>query len=352
MSDLSASAVAAADPAGMMADVLAQPGQLGDALWRVESAAVPRRDQVGGLCVFGMGGSAVGADLALAVLAGRAQRPIQVVRGYAPPSWATAGTLALCASYSGDTEETLACYDDAGRLGMPRVALTTGGELAERARTDGVPVIGVPSGMQPRAAVIYMTVCALECASLCGAAPSVRDEIESAAGLLERLAVEWGPEGESASPGKELARRLHGTIPVIFGAGATTAPATRWKCQLNENAKLPAFAAALPEADHNEICGWGRSGELGPLGAVFLDDATLHPRLRQRIALTAEVLAGEGSVVERIAARGETALERTLSLVLLGDLVSVYMAVLRGVDPMPVSAIERFKGRLAGALSL
>ena len=181
------------DRAGMLGEVLAQPLQLGDALWRAQSAGIRPRDLPGGLVVCGMGGSAIGGDLALAALGDRATRPITVVRGYALESWIPPESLVLCVSYSGDTEETLACFEAAGAAGTQRVAITTGGKLAELAREEGVPVIGVPAGMQPRAAVIYMTIGALECAALCGAAPAVHAEIDTATALLEQLIEEWGP---------------------------------------------------------------------------------------------------------------------------------------------------------------
>jgi glucose/mannose-6-phosphate isomerase len=344
MSDLlSREAIEAADPAGMLADVLAQPLQLGDALWRVESAAIPRLDLPGGLVVCGIGGSAIGGDLAAAAIGDRATRPLRTVRGYALESWAGSDALVLCASYSGDTEETLACFEAAGVAGAPRVALTTGGHLAEAARAEDVPVIGAPSGMQPRAAVVYMTLAALECAALCDAAPALRTEIDAAGAQLTELVEEWGPDSPPQSEAKRLAMSLRGSVPVVYGAGPTAASARRWKTQLNENAKLAAFFGELPEADHNEICAWERGRAAAPLSAVFLEDVDQHPRIRRGIELTAEEARASGAEVARVTGRGETPLERVLSLVLLGDLVSVYLAVLEGVDPTPVGAIERFK---------
>ena len=340
---LSREAVEAADPGGMLGDVLAQPLQLGDALWRVESAAIPRRDLPGGLVVCGMGGSAIGGDLAAAVIGDRATRPLRTVRGYALESWAASDALVLCASYSGETEEALACFEAAGVAGAPRVALTTGGRLAEAARAVDVPVVGIPSGMQPRAAVIYMTLAALECAAICGAAPALRTEIDAAGPQLTELVAEWGPDSPPDSEAKRLAHALRGSIPVVYGAGPTAAAARRWKTQLNENAELAAFFAELPEADHNEICGWERGRATASLSAVFLDDVDHHPRIRRAVELTADEIRASGAEVVRVAGRGETPLERLLSLVLLGDLVSVYLAVLEGVDPTPVRAIERFK---------
>ena len=341
-------AVAAADPKGMLGDVLAAPDQIGDALWRVESAGIESAEARGGLVVCGMGGSAVGGDLAAAVLGDRATRPIRTIRGYGLDPWTESDALVLCASYSGDTEETLACFEAAGIAGARRVVLTTGGRLAELARDEGAPVIGVPSGMQPRAAVVYMTVGALECAALCGAAPSLHGEADAAAPLLRELAAEWGPDAPPDSLAKSLARELRGTVPVIHGADPTAAAARRWQTQINENAKTAAFASELPEADHNEICGWERGAAAAPLAAVFLADSDQHPRIRRRIELTAEEVNRAGARVLFVESRGETRLERVLSLVLLGDLVSVYVAVLDGVDPSPMEPIERLKAALAG----
>ena len=348
MSDpLSREAIDAVDRTGMLGDVLAQPLQLGDALWRAESAGLPRRDSPGGLLVCGMGGSAIGGDLAAAAAGDRATRPIRTTRGYGIEPWTTSDTFVLCASYSGETEETLASFEAAGAAGAPRAVLTTGGALAEAARAEEVPVIGVPSGMQPRAAVIYMTIAALECAAVCGAGPSMHTEIDATAALLTDLAEEWGPGSAPDSEAKALAAGLQGSVPVVHGSGPTVPAARRWKTQLNENAKAAAFASEVPEIDHNEICGYERGRKQAPLSAVFLEDSDQHPRVRERIELTCRIANQAGLDTTRIDSRGENPLERVLSLVLLGDLVSVYLAVLDGVDPTPVEAIERLKSELA-----
>jgi glucose/mannose-6-phosphate isomerase len=344
---LDRAALESGDPEGMLGDVLAQPQQLGDALWRAQSAGVAKRDRPGGLVVCGMGGSAIGGDLAAAALGDRATRPITTVRGYALESWTGPDSLVLCASYSGDTEETLACFEAAGVAGAGRVALTTGGQLAELARAEGVPVIGVPAGMQPRAAVVYMTVGVLECAALCGAAPALHSEIDTAAALLGELAEEWGPDAPEESEAKALATQLQGTLPIVHGAGPTVAPARRWKTQLNENANAAAFWAQLPEANHNEICSWERGAARLAMAGVFLEDPDQHPRVRRRIELNAAEAQRAGAPAIRVTSRGDTPLERVLSLVLLGDLTSVYLAVLDGVDPTPVETLVRFKAALS-----
>jgi glucose/mannose-6-phosphate isomerase len=347
MSPLSREAIEAADPGGMLGDVLAQAMQLGDALWRAQSAAIPSTDRPGGLIVCGMGGSAIGGDLAAAALGDRATRPITTVRGYALESWTGPDSLVLCCSYSGDTEETLACFEAAGAAGAGRVVMTTGGQLAQAARDEGVPVIGVPAGMQPRAAVVYMMIGTLECAALCGAAPGLHSEIDTACGLLEGLVAEWGPDGSQNSQAKAIAAELRGSVPVIHGAGPTAAIARRWHTQINENPKAPAFWSELPEANHNEICGWERGGRVAPLAAVFLCDPDQHPRIQRRIELMGDEVERAGAPAIMAYSRGDSRLERMLSLVLLGDLVSVYLAVLEGVDPTPVEPIVRFKAALA-----
>jgi glucose/mannose-6-phosphate isomerase len=347
MTALDAAACRAVDSTDQFGETLGLADHLRDALWRVDSANIAPVDAHGGLIVAGMGGSSVGGRLAAGALGPRLRRPLALAMGYDIPSWIGRETLVLCSSYSGDTEETVATYDAAKEAGAPRIVATTGGALAERARADGVPVVPFPGGFQPRAAVGYSLVTALEAAALCGAAPSLRGEVERAAALAAELAREWGPDGAEDGDAKRIARALHGTIPVITGAGLTASVAYRWKCQINENAEIPAFASKLPEHDHNEIVGW--AGAERRLSAVFLDDPQAEERVVRRVDVTAEIAADGAALVERVSARGESRLERLVSLVLLGDLVSLYMAVLRGVDPVSVHAIEALKERLAAA---
>jgi glucose/mannose-6-phosphate isomerase len=187
--------------------------------------------------------------------------------------------------------------------------------------------------MQPRAAVIYMVVAALECAALCGAAPALHSEIDSAAEVLRAIT----PDDADPSP-------LHQTTVIVHGAGPTAAIARRWKTQLNENAKAAAFFSELPEANHNEICAWERSSGFS---AVFLEDPDQHPRIKRRIDLTVAEVEAAGAPALRIPARGESRLDRVLSLVMLGDLLSVRLAELDGVDPNDITALTRLKDSLA-----
>ncbi|HTX30499.1 MAG TPA: bifunctional phosphoglucose/phosphomannose isomerase [Solirubrobacteraceae bacterium] len=348
VAELDRDAIAAVDSTRQLDDILALPDHLRDALWRVESANLEPHDATGGLIVAGMGGSAVGGALARSALGDRALRPIVVIRGYGLPPWTAPESTVLCSSYSGNTEETLAAYEAAGALGARRIVATTGGKLAAAAREDGVPVIPLPGGFQPRAAVGYSLVVALEVAALTGAGEGLHSEIDVAAARTEELIAQWGPGGSQERVPQELARGLYETVPQIAGSGLTSPIAYRWKCQINENAKMPAFSHDIPELDHNEIVGWQGASELGKFSAVFLDDSDLHPRIRQRIELTRALIAGEAAATFRIESVGESATERLLSLIFLGDLVSLYLAVLGGVDPGPVPVLERLKSTLAG----
>jgi glucose/mannose-6-phosphate isomerase len=247
----------------------------------------------------------------------------------------------FCSSYSGDTEETLSCFEAGGTLGARRVVAATGGALVERAREAEVPVIGLPGVLQPRAAVAYMFVAAAEMAALAGVAPRIAAEVEDAARFLrERMA---GLRQRAT----ELAGRLEGTLPTVYGAELTAPIARRWKTQINENAKLPAFFSELPEADHNEICGWGGFPAGADPAAILLEDPDQSARLRRRFELTGEAISSAGvKEVARVEAEGESRTARTLWTVMLGDLVSLELASARGVDPVAVEAIDALKSGL------
>jgi glucose/mannose-6-phosphate isomerase len=329
--------IRAVDSSGQLDDVLSLPEHLSDALWRFESAGMKPIEDATGLIVCGMGGSAVGGILARAALGDRLLKSLMVIRDYELPPWTPQEHVALCCSYSGNTEETLACFEAAEALGVTRIAATTGGKLAEEARAAGVPVIGIPSGLQPRAAVGYSFAIAAEAAALVGAAPAVRTDIDAASASL---ANHSDALQERAA---EIAGQLEGAVPLIYGSDLTGVVAYRWKTQMNENAKWPAFSAELPEMDHNEIVGWDPAAGVGPFAAVFLTDRDQHPRQRERAELTAELIEPAAHAVVRVETEGETRVARLLWTVLLGDLVSLHLAAARGVDPGPVEAIDRLK---------
>ena len=330
-------AIRAVDRANQLDDVLALPDHLRDALWRVESARLePQATR--GLVVCGMGGSAIGADLARAAFGERLELPLTTVREYRLPGWVGEEHLVLCSSYSGNTEETISCFDAAGERGVRRVVATTGGALGERARAAGVPVIPMPAALQPRAAVGYVLTAAAEVAAVAGAARSLRREIEAAA---DALAQRLDALAEQAA---ELAATVGDAVPVIYGCDLSGALAYRWKTQVNENAKQHAFVHALPEMDHNEIVGWSDAGPR--FAAIFLADPDQNERERRRIELTAELIRPAASSVTVVELEGASRCERLVTGISLGDLFSLQLAARRGIDPTPVEVIERLKDEL------
>lgn len=321
----------------MIEDVLAIPEHIRDAVWRTDSAALePTRSDR--LVVCGMGGSAVGGDLARGILGDRLSGPLEVVRDERLPEWIGSNAAVLASSYSGNTAETLSAFRDAGRRRLHRWAVTTGGELGELARGEGVGVVGLPGFLAPRASVAYTTTVAALAAGLAGIAPDLREELEAAAGsLAESTDVLENQAAEVASG--------IGTSPVVVhGCGATVAVARRWANQMNENAKLLAFPAEVPEVAHNAIEAWARDSH--DFAAVFLVDSELSESDRRRMDTLATMVGEAGAPSIEVDAGGETRSERVFRSVMLGDLVSLVLAEGKGIDPDPVDAIESFKQRV------
>lgn len=321
----------------MLEDVLDIPNHIRDALWRVDSAQLKSNSSTGFL-VCGMGGSAIGAELARGAIGDRLTGPLVVVRGYRLPNWVTDDWAVLASSYSGDTEETLSSFEAAGEVGTHRWAAGTGGKLGEVARASNIGIVGLPGMFQPRVTVAYMTVVSMCTAHLAGIAPDLSKELEQAASFLESC------KERLQSLALELAAGINDTPLVIHGAELTTAPAKRWANQFNENAKQLSFFAEIPEANHNLMEAWAKGS--GGLGAVFLNDSGQSPRERRRMELTAESIERTGASVFTIETEGETRTERLFWAVMLGDLVTVAVAEKRGVDPLPVDEIQDFKRRL------
>jgi glucose/mannose-6-phosphate isomerase len=287
-----------------------------------------------------MGGSAIGGDLARAALGDRLHHPLQTVRDYELAPWTPPDRVVLCASYSGNTEETVACFEAAAAVGARRIVATTGGALGAAARKADVPVIPFPAALQPRAAVGYMFVTAAEVAALAGVGEPIRTEIDLAAASIAES------RDELIDRAVALAGVLEGTVPVFYGCDLTVPVAYRMKTQVNENAKQPASFHVVPEMDHNEIVGWEPGSGSERFAAVFLMDRDQHPRERERIELTAELIAPGAAAVELVESEGETRTERLLRAVFMGDIASLVLAARRGMDPSPVAVIEELKDRL------
>ena len=333
------------DPADALGDVEATAEQWSDAR-RVGGGALDLTD-VDHVVVAGMGGSGIAGDVLWALSLQGYPRPVVVHKGYGVPGFTGPRTLVVAFSYSGSTEETLSAFDAAGERGARRFAVTSGGPLQERCAAAGVDMAIIPAGgtRPPRHSLGYLLVPAL-------VALGLDDGIEEAIDVLKTLAGDLGREIPTAdNPAKQLGERLAaGVVPLAWGGhGMGSVAAYRLKCQLNENAKLPALHAELPEADHNDVVGWEQPSPLTGVSALIgLRDAQgEHERVQQRFAITAQLLDERLAWHADLAARGVGALARIASLLLQADLVSVYAAVAAGRDPSPIASIDRLKAELS-----
>lgn len=322
---------------------------LGDQLRWAAQLRLPQLPSGDRVLVTGMGGSGISGDIA-GLLAAESGRLALVHKSYGLPGWAARERpLVVAVSYSGNTEETLSAVAAAQELRLSMVAISTGGKLADTAQQGGVPHVGIPSGLQPRAALGYLAGAVCRVLEGAGVLPNQAPGLEEAALVLDSLFGKEG-KGPGAQLADDLAEGLVGRIPVIYGGpGLTGVAALRWKTQFNENAKRAAYASWLPELDHNELVGWASIPELTRrlIGIVELRDHTEHPRVAKRFELTRQIAGGDVAFVGNVWAQGETTWAKLASLIGIGDLVSLFVAAQAGVDPLPVAPIEMLKQRLA-----
>jgi len=341
--------LAAPGPASM----LALAADLGNQLRAAFSAArsvpnPPSGDGVRSVVVCGMGGSGISGDLVRVLYSPRLPIPVAVVKGYALPEFCGRDTLVLASSFSGNTEETVAAYTAAVARGCRVVAITSGGELASLAEADQVPWVRLPPDIpMPRAAIGHLAGGPIGLLDGIGLIPPAGTEVEAAALLLAGLAGGLGPDVPAQSnEAKQLASWIGGRTPVVWGTeGIAEAAALRWKTQVNENAKGPAWHGVLPELDHNEIEGWS-PGTGEAYAAVVLRHAGDHPRVALRVDATIEAVSASGLEARRVHGSGSSSLQRLLSLIMMGDFVASYLGVLRGHDPMPIPVLTALKRRL------
>ena len=341
------------DTLGMFDATAGLPEQVADAAVRARNVeGLPEREEVENVVVLGMGGSGVAGDILLATAAPFMPVPVVVVKSYIPPAFVTESSLVFAISFSGNTEETVEAASEAAVQGARVVVVSGGGELAELADSWGAPFVEVPNVVaQPRSGLGMMAIPPLVVLEEIGLWPGATEWIELAvAQLRRRRDALLRPDNVAA----ELARRIGRTIPIIHGAGALGAAAgTRWRTQVNENAKCPAFNSVQPELCHNEICGWGQHGDATRqlFTLVSLRHDHEHPQLAQRFDLVTDMVREVVAGIEEVRAEGEGELAQLLDLILIGDFVSLHMAAQEGIDPGPVPALEEIKARLAAERS-
>ena len=311
----------------------------------------PAAMKASSVVIAGMGGSATAGDYFAALCARTAEIPVVVIRGYSLPNYVSDRSVVVVSSYSGNTEESLSCYDDAWKRGATIIAATTGGQLAERARIDSVPVYTITYRASPRAAIAHSLAPLLRMGLELGICAVDAGQVRAAGALHHEWVVRdldpGIPHGRNGA--KKLAEDLRGRIPLVLGAEHLTSVASRFKNQVAENGKSLGAADILPEADHNLIVGLG-TGSIAAksLSLVTLESKLYDQRTRKRFDVTAAQFAETGIPVHRFECGGSTALDQILLATAWGDYVSCYLALLNGVDPSPVPQIDRLKAALAG----
>jgi glucose/mannose-6-phosphate isomerase len=336
------------DPKDMLGRTERFPDQCREALaiaQGVDIKPAPQRPSV--VVLTGMGGSAAGGDFARSLFEAKAAVPFIVNRDYHLPNYIGLGDYVFCASYSGNTEETLSAYVDAKKAGAQIIAVTSGGKLAELAKADGFPVYTVPGGHPPRTALGYMLIPVLVASEALKLIPA--HDYSKCFSLLDQCSKDWTVETSfESNPTKQLAEELHGRVALLYGLGLWQgAIANRWKGQINENAKNLAFPNSYPELNHNEVLGWVGAAKQGVAQWVMvtLQDGTESAKMKTRAEVT-EKLVGSTAKTHRVTARGEDLLEKMLSLTFYGDFVSIYLAALNGIDPENIDSINTLKEEL------
>jgi glucose/mannose-6-phosphate isomerase len=300
------------------------------------------------IVVVGMGGSAIGGELLKDWARDKIAVPIEVCREYSLPAYADKNTLVFVVSYSGDTEESLSAFLGAIKRRCMVFCINSGGMLHEFAEKLNVPCLRVPSGMAPRATLPYLFMPMPILLNKIGLVSDVTHEISETIKILRQISDSNSPERLLKDNfSKKLASNICGTVPVVYGFEIYRAVAQRLKTQFNENSKVPAKWEFFPELNHNEIVGWEAAGELAKyFSIIFIRDDEESEAMRQRIEATKELVCKKPMKFFEVQSIGKSKLAKMSSVICTGDFTSVYLAIMRGIDPTPVKSITLLKEKM------
>ncbi|MEK7503495.1 MAG: bifunctional phosphoglucose/phosphomannose isomerase [Patescibacteria group bacterium] len=291
-----------------------------------------------GVLICGIGGSALPGEILNAwVNTLKTPFPIYINRDYNVLSHIKKNYLAICISYSGNTEETLSCFDKISKDGFKIAVIASGGKLAELCQKNGIPLALIPKGYQPRMALGFQFAALVKILSNSGL---IKDNLGDILDLEKSL-----KPGELETRGRTLTTSIGKKIPVIYASNDLKSLAQIWKIKFNENSEIPAFCNYFPELNHNEMMGFSRYND--SLHMIILRNPTDHPRTLKRMTLTANLLKTKGFRTDFVEIRGKNILEKIFSNIILGDWASYYSAIERGIDPTPVEMNELFKKRMS-----
>jgi glucose/mannose-6-phosphate isomerase len=335
------------DKSNMLSFCVEAPKHYGDAarLAKSFSANLPGPETI---IVAGMGGSAIGGELLKDWARDRISAPVEICREYHLPAYANRSTLVFTVSYSGETEETLSVLLDAVKRKCMVICISSGGKLNELAEKLNLPHLLVPSGMAPRATLPYLFMPMPTILQQMGLVSKVDAEISETIQILREVSAENSPNREfSSNSSKTLASSINGTVPAVYGFGLYRAVAQRVKTQFNENSKNPAKWEFFPELDHNEIVGWEAAREFAKyFSIIFIRDSAEPIEIRGRIEVTKDLMCQQKLRLFEVWSKGKSSLAKMSSVICTGDFTSVYLAVLRGIDPTPVKTIDLLKKKL------
>lgn len=342
------------DVANMRQTLIDFPAQVQSALTIGEKAPLlPNGEAIQHIAFFGMGGSAIGADILRSYLAALGEARLMTIhRGYSVPPYLSSSSLAIAGSYSGTTEETLSAFEQARQKTSLLYAQTSGGTLAQIATESGIPFITLPTGFQPRCALGYSFFPLLHVfvrsgiLSPSGAESTVKAFAETL-GLLQQRAELYSTPAED-NPAFAIAKALHGSVPVFYSSEILETVQARWRGQIHENAKQLAFGSIVPEMNHNEINSWSEPHELlSRFVMIFLRDAAEHPRVALRFKAMEQLLKTKPFAIIEVEGMGDSLLARMFDSMYLADWTSYYLALLNNADPTAIPIISGLKNILS-----
>ncbi|MEK6591305.1 MAG: bifunctional phosphoglucose/phosphomannose isomerase [Nitrospinota bacterium] len=307
-------------------------------------------EEIKSMILSGMGGSALGGDILISYLKKNLKIPAIVNRNYFLPRFVDEKTLVIVISYSGNTEETLTSLNDAYEKRSKLVAITSGGSVEEFCSERNIPLIKIIGGLQPRESLGYIFFILLALMEKSRFIEGQQADISETIELLKTLSKVYSSESSGAeNVAKSLSLDIHGKIPLLYGIqDLTDSIALRWKCQFNENSKIPSFYNIFPELDHNEIEGWDTDHSLGNnFFVIILRSLEETENITRQIEITKQIITDKVGGIREVWGKGNGRLARIFSLIYLGDFISLYLAILNGVDPTPVKNIERLKKQLS-----
>jgi glucose/mannose-6-phosphate isomerase len=302
-------------------------------------------ENITNIVLAGMGGSALAA--LMFTTWPKMLVPFEISRDYDLPPTVTKNSLFIASSYSGNTEETLEALTQAEAVGCKIIVIAAGGALSNKAREKGYPLFEIPGGYQPRMAVFYNFAALVQLYDVIAGNAEKTEELRAAADWLGERAKSLLADVPTASnQAKQLAQELVGNSIVIYSGPKLFSAAYKWKINFNENSKNIAWCNQLPEFNHNEFLGWTSHPVDKPYKVVDLRSSLEHPRVLKRFEISERLLSGRRPSPEVVIPEGDTLLQQLLWTIQLGDFVSLYLALLNGLNPTPVELIEKLKNEL------